>query len=255
MCNLLRPLCLATVLGMLILVSGCQPVNYRYDGSSGVDNRKIADKERLLLKTKNYESLIAINRDALKKKEDPEVRFRLAEYYYLAGNYNSSLHYLLVSLNNNPSARVYLLQSKNLAAQQNYDAALKFVDMVIHKEPANGEALNLRGIILAQKGDLKQAMNAFKQGRNAFYPEEKAINNIALIHIADRRYSQAIQLLLPVYLRGYRDNHLTHNLIFALVKAGDLRYAKEIVKRENITRYPDTLIAALFEVESNMSSR
>ncbi|WP_158784044.1 tetratricopeptide repeat protein [Pantoea sp. BAV 3049] len=250
--NPFNTLCL--LCSLLLLTAGCQPVGYRHDGSSGVENRKIADKEQLLLRTKNYESLIALTRDSLKKKEDPEVRFRLAEYYFLAGNYNSSLHYLLVSLNKNPSPRVYLLQSKNLTAQQNYDAALKFTDMVIQKEPANGEALNLRGVILAQKGDLPQAMASFEQARNAFYPEEKAINNIALVHIADRRYSQAIQLLLPVYLRGYRDNHLTHNLIFALVKAGDLRYAKEIIKRENITRYPDTLIAALFEVESNLSS-
>ncbi|WP_034916615.1 tetratricopeptide repeat protein [Erwinia sp. 9145] len=242
------------VLAVLVLMlTGCSQTPYRIDGSRGGEARKIAEKERILLKTQNYETLIESNRELLKKKEDPDVRFRLAEYYYLAGNYNSSLHYLKESLLKSPAARVYLLQGKNLIAQRNYDSALKFINMAVQREPGNAEALNLRGVILANKGELKTAMSAFEQARNAFYPEEKVMNNMALVHIAERRYSQAIQMLLPVYLRGYRDNHFTHNLIFALVKDGDLRYAKEIIKRENLSRYPDTLVSALFEVESNMA--
>ncbi|WP_147199580.1 tight adherance operon protein [Pantoea sp. MBD-2R] len=244
----------ACYLMLLICLSGCTSGDYRHDGQSSVDNRQLADKERILLKTKNYQSLIDLNRRSLQKKENPEVRLRLAEYAYLAGNYDASLHYLVVSLKNNPSARVYLLQSKNLVAQQKYDNALNFVNLLLQKEPANGEGLNLRGIIQAQRGELPGALHAFEQARNAFYSEEKVVNNIALIHIADRRYSQAIELLLPVYLRGYRDNHLTHNLVFALVKAGDLRYAREIIKRENLSKYPDTLVSSLFEIESNLST-
>jgi len=236
-----------------LLLGGCAPDGYRYDGETSVDNRQISEKERILLKTKNYNNLIAINRDSLKKKEDPEVRFRLAEYYYLAGNYNSSLHYLSVSLQKNPSTRVYLLQSKNLLAQQKYDSALRFASMAIEKESGNGEALNLQGIILAHQGKLKEAMRSFETARNAFFTEEKVLNNMALVHIADREYTQAIQLLLPLYLRGNRDSSLVHNLVFALVKSGDLRYAREIIKRENLSHYPDTLVASLFEVESSLA--
>ena len=243
----------AIYLMLLVCLSGCTSGDYRHDGRSSVDNRQLADKERILLKTKNYQSLIDINRQSLKKKENPEVRFKLAEYAYLAGNYDSSLHYLVVSLKNNPSPRVYLLQTKNLVAQHKYDKALSFVNMLLQKEPSNGEGLNLRGIIQAQRGELPDALNSFGQARNAFYSEEKVVNNMALVHIADRRYSQAIELLLPVYLRGYRDNQLSHNLVFALVKAGDLRYAREIIKRENLSKYPDTLVSSLFEIESNLS--
>ncbi|QKJ88443.1 hypothetical protein PMPD1_3526 [Paramixta manurensis] len=238
----------------LFFNAGCTQQNYRVDGATGVDNRNSAEKERVLLKTRNYESLITLNRESLQKKEDPEVRFRLSEYYYLVGNFNSSLHYLTPLLKNRPPVKVYLLQSKNLVAQKNYDSALKFVNMAIEREPNNAEGLNLRGIVLAEKGELKSALKAFEQARNAFYPEEKILNNMALVHIAERRYTQAIQLLLPLYLRGYRDNHMTHNLIFALVKSGDLRYAKEMIKRENLTHYPDTLVSSLFEIESNLAS-
>lgn len=236
-----------------LLINGCVPRDYRYDGNTSMENRKVSEKERILLKTKNYQNLIAINHEALKKREDPDVRFRLAEYYYLAGNYNSSLHYLSVSLQKNPSTRVYLLQGKNLLAQQKYDSALRFVNMAIQKESANGEALNLQGIILAHQGKLKEAMLSFETARNAFFTEEKVLNNMALIHIAERQYTQSIQLLLPLYLRGNRDSNLMHNLVFAMVKSGDLRYAKEIIKRENLSRYPDTLVASLFEVESTMA--
>lgn len=235
-----------------LLISGCVPNNYRYDGTTSMENRDISEKERILLKTKNYQNLIAINHESLKKREDPDVRFRLAEYYYLAGNYNSSLHYLSVSLQRNPSTKVYLLQSKNLLAQQKYDSALKFVAMAIQKDRGNGEALNLQGIILAHQGKLAEARRSFETARNAFFTEEKVLNNLALVHIADREYTQAIQLLLPLYLRGNRDSNLVHNLVFAMVKSGDLRYAKEIIKRENLSRYPDTLVASLFEVESSM---
>ena len=57
-------------------------------------------------------------------------------------------------------------------------------------------------------------------------------------------------MLLPVYLRGYRNPQLEHNLAFALVKTGDLRYAKEIIKRGNYAKNPDMLVADLFRVES-----
>lgn len=251
MCNRLKAR--AIYLMVLMCLAGCTSGDYRHDGRSSVDNRQLADKERILLKTKNYQSLININRESLKKKENPEVRFKLAEYAYLAGNYDSSLHYLVVSLKNNPSPRVYLLQTKNLVAQHKYDKAQSFVNMLLQKEPSNGEGLNLRGIIQAQRGELPNALHSFEQARNAFYSEEKVVNNIALVHIADRRYARAIELLLPVYLRGYRDNQLCHNLVFALVKAGDLRYAREIIKRENLSKYPDTLVSSLFEIESNLS--
>lgn len=245
-----------SVLVMILLMSGtaCTTGSFHYDGKSNIDKRKEAEKERVLIKSKNYERLITINRDELKKKENPETRFKLAEYYFLANDYNASLHYLKYSLEKNPSARVYLLQSKNLAAQKNNNGALKFVNMAISNEPRNAEALNLRGIILAETGNLSGALGSFEQARNAFYPEEKVVNNIALVHIAERKYTQAVQMLLPLYLRGDRDEIMIHNLIFALAKTGDLRYAREIIKRENITKNPDGLVSSLFEIESNLSS-
>ncbi|CNC66811.1 putative lipoprotein [Yersinia pseudotuberculosis] len=41
---------------------------------------------------------------------------------------------------------------------------------------------------------------------------------------------------------------MTHNLVFALLKSGDYRYAKEIIEMESMAPYPDTLIEALADV-------
>lgn len=242
------------VVSLLLGTTACVSDNYHYDENHYINRGGITEKERVLIKAKNYKGLIALNRDSLKKREDPEVRLRLSEYYYFAGDYNASLHYLKISLQKNPSVKVYLLQSKNLSAQKNHQGALKFINMALNKEPGNAEGLNLRGIILAETGDMTGALKSFDLARNAFYPEEKVVNNIALVYITQRKYPQAVQLLLPVYLRGYRNERLTHNLIFALVKTGDLRYAREIIKRENITRHSDMLVSSLFEVESNLPS-
>lgn len=53
---------------------------------------------------------------------------------------------------------------------------------------------------------------------------------MAMVYIAQKKYTEAVQLLLPIYLRGYNNSQLERNLVFALAKSGDLRYAKDIIK-------------------------
>ncbi|WP_248289809.1 hypothetical protein [Pasteurella multocida] len=54
----------------------------------------ITDKETLYLNKKNYESLISLYRNILKEKEDPMIRYKLANTYYDKGDSHSSSLYL-----------------------------------------------------------------------------------------------------------------------------------------------------------------
>ncbi|KGD75061.1 MULTISPECIES: tetratricopeptide repeat protein [Tatumella] len=234
---------------MICLLAGCSQPSTTVAGKRFALNEGKAD-EQLLLRTGNYSGLIKMKQQELKKNNSPETRYQLAEYYYLSGDFNSSLFHLQKLLAAGGSLKVYLLESKNLSSLKKYKEALSFVAMALNKNKNNGEALNLKGVIQAEMGDLKGALASFELARNAYFQEESVVNNIAMIYIVQKRYHEAVQMLLPVYLRGYRNPQLEHNLAFALVKTGDLRYAKEIIKRGNYAKNPDMLVADLFRVES-----
>ncbi|EIS84709.1 flp pilus assembly protein TadD, partial [Yersinia pestis PY-66] len=58
------------------------------------------------------------------------------------------------------------------------------------------------------------------------------------------------KILLPDYLSGKRNNLILHNLVFALIKMGDTRYAKNIIEAERLSDNADELVLALSQVDS-----
>ena len=94
----------------VLLLSACQRSIY---GENQLDEKQ---QEYILTKVNNYQGLVKLYREKLSRKEDPTVRFKLAEYYNLVGDYASSLHYLDRLIENRPNDKVYLLQAKNLSA-------------------------------------------------------------------------------------------------------------------------------------------
>lgn len=233
----------------VLLLSACQlSPSYRFAGNSDYQTKDTAEKEFILQNAKNYNGLIAVYKQRLQYREDKETRLKLAEYYYLANDYNSSLHYLSVLLENSPSEPAYLLQAKNLSAQHQYKSAIDAINMAISSNPKSGESYNIKGIILSESGLLPQAKEAFETARNLYVKDDVINNNLAMVEIFSQRYQSAVRYLLPLYQRGYKDAKLTHNLVFALVKSGDYGYAKEIVLVENLAPYPDIFLEALADV-------
>jgi len=201
-------------------------------------------QEDILLKTQNYTGLINLYRGWLKNKDDPAVRLKLARYYYQAGDFKSSLSYLQ-PLATKPDLNVYRLQAQNMIALGDYVHAMRVTDRMLQKEPQNAEAYNLRGIALALSGKLQEGGQSIQKARDMFIADDVAINNLAMVALLDQRYQDAVSLLLPMYLRGRKQPQLTHNLVLALVKVGDTRYARDIIRNENLSDYPNELIDAL----------
>ena len=206
----------------------------------------IAAKESLYENTRNYNSLISMYREVLKNKEDSVIRYKLAEAYYRKGDSKSSIIYLKPLLNMSPmNEKAEILQAKNLNLLRHYDEALQVENRILAAQPSNGEVYNLRGVTKAGLGKLHDAREDLNKAREYFVNDVVAINNLAMLSIINEDYKNAVELLLPQYLNGERDQRLVHNLIFALVKNNDLDYAKDIIVKEKVNTSPDSLIDAL----------
>ncbi|NIH92219.1 tight adherence protein D [Enterobacter asburiae] len=228
------------ILLCLLTLSGCVAPLHKNSAS-------LTAKENILLKSKNYAGLISLYRDSLKHRDDPEIRVKLSRSYYEAGDYPSSLLYLQpIAASANPE--VYALQAKNMIALGEHERALKAVDRMLQLDPQSAEAFNLRGIAQALSGNLQSGAQSLQKSRELFIADDIAINNLAVVALLDRRYKDAVSLLLPQYLRGQRQPRQLHNLVLALVKVGDIRYAREIIQNEKLSPNPDDIIDALSQI-------
>ncbi len=218
--------------------------------SSG-SSPNIESKEKLYETTKNYSALISLYRETLKNNDNPQVRYKLANAYYNKGDSDSSLLYLMPLVNGNSelAEKAKVLQIKNYIQTHDYNKAAAAADILVKQHPNSGEGYNLRGIALAQTGNLDAARQNISKARELFINDVVAINNIAMLSIVNGDYRNATELLLPQYLNGVKDQRLIHNLVFALVKSGDVNYAKDIIIKERLNTSPDSLIEALQKAE------
>ncbi|HDL6963599.1 TPA: tetratricopeptide repeat protein [Yersinia enterocolitica] len=230
------------ILASTLLINGCS-------WNSNMSKKEFSYRESILTKAKNYGGLITLYRNKLKTKEDDAVRLKLANAYYLAGDTESSL-YFLEPIAYKKDEPVYLLKAKNLINNNNDAAARITIDKLLTMSPKNAEAHNLKGIILANNGEINKAENSINQSRNLFISDEIAMNNLAVIAMLDKRYAEAVRILLPDYLAGKRGDFMLHNLVFSLVKIDDKKYAKKIILAEKMAKYPDELILALSQINA-----
>ncbi|ECB5901363.1 tetratricopeptide repeat protein, partial [Salmonella enterica subsp. enterica serovar Newport] len=86
-------------------------------------------------------------------------------------------------LNNSPTDKSYLLAAKNYLLLDDIEGALLMVNNALNKEPNNGEAFNVRGEILARRGDYDGARKDFEKARDLFVAEELVNNNLAMLAI------------------------------------------------------------------------
>lgn len=233
--------------GMVLSVTACSVILNKKPLSAD----KVTAKETLYQSTQNNDALINMYRDVLKNKEDPVIRYKLAETYYKKGDSSSSLLYLKPLLANagNLTEKAKILQARNLNQLKRYQEALEVENSLLAASPKNGEVYNIRGVTYALMNNPNKASEDINKAREYFLNDAVAVNNLAMLSIVNGDYRNAVSLLLPQYLNGVREQRLVHNLIFALVKNNDIDYAKDIIIKENINSSPDDLINALKKTE------
>lgn len=216
-------------------------------------------KEKLYNSTQNYNALISLYRNELKVQENDAIRYKLAESYYKNGDSRSSLLYLkpLLGQGNIVSADAGVLEIRNLIQLKEYRKAIEASDRLVIQYPNNAEVYNLKGIAYAQLGQLDDAQANINKAREFFLNDVVAINNLAMLYIINGDYLSAVNLLLPQYMNGIKESRLVHNLVFALVKNGDKKYALDIIKKERLNTSPESLVNALEKTErvSNIVGR
>ncbi|EDT7050075.1 tetratricopeptide repeat protein, partial [Salmonella enterica subsp. enterica] len=211
-------------LGLLFFLTACNT-------NKGLDNN---EREYILTKVNNYQGLIQFYREQLSKEDTSEVRFKLCEVYNKVSDIPSSQSCLRELLNNSPTDKSYLLAAKNYLLLDDIEGALLMVNNALNKEPNNGEAFNVRGEILARRGDYDGARKDFEKARDLFVAEELVNNNLAMLAILQHDYTLAYSYLMPLYSRGYNSSEIVHNLIFVLIKKGDYATADSLMQQNSL---------------------
>lgn len=216
---------------------------------SGSTQAELDSKEALYYNTHNYNNLISLYRKMLKEQDKPELRYKLAEVYYKIGDIKSSQLYLrplLTSrISNDLSVKAYLLQIKNSIKLKHYPEAVGLARDLQNSNPKLAEVYLLKGQAYALMGNYEQAKTNFDKSRELFINETVALNDLAVLAILEKKYQDAVEILLPAYQNGLADSRMMHNLVFALVKNNQEKLAKEIVEREGLNTSPGDLIEAL----------
>ncbi|ECM4346214.1 tetratricopeptide repeat protein [Salmonella enterica subsp. enterica serovar Newport] len=218
----------------------------------GLDNN---EKEYILTKVNNYQGLIQFYREQLSKEDTPDVRFKLCETYNKVNDIPSSQSCLHELLNNAPTDKSYLLAARNYLVLEDDESALLMVTEALKKEPRNGEAYNIRGEILARKGNYDDAKRDFEKARELFVAEELVNNNLAMLAILQQDYSLAYSYLMPLYSRGYNSPQILHNLIFVLIKRGDYVTADSLMRQNSLDESTGELISRLADVNPVLGAR
>lgn len=230
------------VLLAVVLLGGCQN---QVDRGSKLDD---SQREYILSKVNNYNGLIKLYREKLRRKEEKETRYRLAEYYHMAEDFDSSRQYLQPLLASEPDERVLVLESKNLMDQGRLTQAQEIISRVVVQNTKSGEAWNMQGVLLAQNGDHIGAARAFNNARQHFVDDDIVINNLAMLAIMKEDYAVARDYLLSLYSRGHASQKVLHNLVYVLVKLHDFSGAESILQQEKMSGYTEGLVEALAKV-------
>ncbi|HID7510771.1 TPA: tetratricopeptide repeat protein [Enterobacter hormaechei] len=219
-------------------------------GCSGTLSSNFSDdqqKEFILNKVNNNKGLIEFYREKLRKHDDADIRYKLSERYYIIEDYDSSLRYLKPMLIKGDE-KVLLLASRDYLETGDVERALNYVKQIIDINPKNGEAYNLQGVILAQKGDYNNAYVAYDKARQLFVDEKLVGNNIAMTNILQGDYASARDTLLGLYRSGNSDSQVLHNLVYVLIKLNDINSAEAILHEIS----PDETAADLIESLGNI---
>ncbi|PAF51705.1 hypothetical protein BKH43_00235 [Helicobacter sp. 13S00401-1] len=202
-------------------------------------------KEKILLSTKSYSELIEINKAKLRKQDTKEVRLKLSQNYYDAKDYDSSLYYLKPLVQDNKDLDALILNAKALDALSRYKEALDSINIVLEKKPLLARAYNIRGVIYAKQREFDLAEKDFLRAKELLLDDEVVNTNLGMLYILKREYKTATNYLMPLYLRGSKNETLLADLILSLVKENKDKEALDIATKERLTRDQRKLIRSL----------
>lgn len=232
----------AILFSAFFVITGCQNSSLK---------QNIDEEQRIYIHqtTKNYGGLIELYKQRLQRVDSVDTRYKLAQAYYLSNDFNSARRALLPIINNVKDDNALVLYAHIESKLGNYVEALRVLEQSTLINNKNGEAYNLKGIILIKTKQYDAARYSFTQARNLFYDENKVANNLAMLSILNKEYDDAYNQLNILYSKGYRNKALLHNLLYTLVKLNRIQLAKTFCDEHKLSNRTTILIEELKQID------
>lgn len=192
-----------------LLLSGC--------ASTG--DYEEAEKIEQLQATNNYSGLVEYYKGKmLLEPGDWHVQLKLADAYFNNQDLESAEFYIdrILSGAPKPEADAYLLKGKIQSEKQQYQLALRQFTIAGKSGLESAELFLYKGIAYGQTRQYALAEKSFNQARIRGTNDAIVKNNIAMLHIYQGQYQQAVDILMPLYEQDSSNAKIRSNLKISL---------------------------------------
>ncbi|WP_399425216.1 tetratricopeptide repeat protein [Vibrio campbellii] len=215
---------ISIVLLTLGILAGCQ--------STSSQQSQAQDDVTNMEKVKNYDGLISHYKSMLEQgSQDPQVKEKLAWAYFHKGDIESANFYVQhLQKEGVETPSLYQLAGQVLDAKNDTTSAISAYLSSIKSGNSSGQVHVLLAVSYTKAGQYNAAYQELNNARLRGYDDVVIKNNIAMIHMANGEYEQAIAMLTPVLKDNPANKVVKANLAIALIKTQQVDAARKLLK-------------------------
>ena len=215
---------ISIVLLTLGILAGCQ--------STSSQQSQVQDDVTNMEKVKNYDGLISHYKSMLEQgSQDPQVKEKLAWAYFHKGDIESANFYVQhLQKEGVETSSLYQLAGQVFDAKGDTTSAISAYLSSIKSGNSSGQVHVLLAVSYTKAGQYDAAYQELNNARLRGYDDVVIKNNIAMIHMANGEYEQAIAMLTPVLKDNPANKVIKANLAIALIKTQQVEAARKLLK-------------------------
>ncbi|MDK9772418.1 tetratricopeptide repeat protein [Vibrio sp. B181a] len=215
---------ISIVLLTLGILAGCQ--------STSSQQSQVQDDVTNMEKVKNYDGLISHYKSMLEQgSQDPQVKEKLAWAYFHKGDIESANFYVQhLQKEGVETPSLYQLAGQVFDAKNDMASAISAYLSSIKSGNSSGQVHVLLAVSYTKAGQYDAAYQELNNARLRGYDDVVIKNNIAMIHMANGEYEQAIAMLTPVLKDNPANKVVKANLAIALIKTQQVNAARKLLK-------------------------
>ncbi|AUW06520.1 tetratricopeptide repeat protein [Vibrio campbellii] len=215
---------ISIVLLTLGILAGCQ--------STSSQQSQAQDDVTNMEKVKNYDGLISHYKSMLEQgSQDPQVKEKLAWAYFHKGDIESANFYVQhLQKEGVETPSLYQLAGQVFDAKNDTTSAISAYLSSIKSGNSSGQVHVLLAVSYTKAGQYDAAYQELNNARLRGYDDVVIKNNIAMIHMANGEYEQAIAMLTPVLKDNPANKVVKANLAIALIKTQQVDAARKLLK-------------------------
>ena len=212
------------VLLTLGILAGCQ--------STSSQQSQTQDDVTNMEKVKNYDGLISHYKSMLKQgSQDTKIKEKLAWAYFHKGDIESANFYVQhLQKEGVETSSLYQLAGQVFDAKNDTTSAISAYLSSIKSGNSSGQVHVLLAVSYTKAGQYDAAYQELNNARLRGYDDVVIKNNIAMIHMANGEYEQAIAMLTPVLKDNPGNKVIKANLAIALIKTQQVEAARKLLK-------------------------